>query len=217
MKKVIVCMLAAVSMLFASEYVNAQKVSFGAKAGLNLSTWNVDDYEFKPGFHAGGYANFKFNRMFAIQPEVLYSMEGTQYKFEESNTILGKEYYAKSTSTYTNHKIAVPVMLQFSPISRFTIEAGPQFNFNMFVFIKGEFETNVPGVSNYSRNSDTEAYNVFEFAVAGGVKFDLTNNMSIGARYVYGVTPLFSEVWSDGVISETVKTSNIMISFNYGF
>jgi hypothetical protein len=71
MKKVIVCMLAAVSMLFVSEGAMAQKINFGAKAGLNLSTWNVDDYGFKPGFHAGVYANIKINKMFAIQPEVL--------------------------------------------------------------------------------------------------------------------------------------------------
>ena len=91
-------MLAAVSMLFVSEGAMAQKINFGAKAGLNLSTWNVDDCEFKPGFHAGVYANIKINKMFAIQPEVLYSMEGVRISEDETQTVLGKEYFMKHYS-----------------------------------------------------------------------------------------------------------------------
>ncbi|MBO5963247.1 MAG: outer membrane beta-barrel protein, partial [Bacteroidales bacterium] len=95
MKRLVLCLFAAASMLFATENVNAQKVNFGLKGGLNLSNWSTNDSEMKIGFHAGGYAQIKFNKMFAVQPEVLYSMEGTKTFNETTTTILGKEYYAR--------------------------------------------------------------------------------------------------------------------------
>ena len=79
MKKVMVCLFACLMTLAATECVNAQKVNFGVKAGLNLSTWNYDDASLRPGFHAGGFATVQFSRMFAVQPEVMYSMEGAEW------------------------------------------------------------------------------------------------------------------------------------------
>ena len=122
MKKVMVCLFACLMTLAATECVNAQKVNFGVKAGLNLSTWNYDDASLRPGFHAGGFATVQFSRMFAVQPEVMYSMEGAAWKTESTTTILGTEYYARNKYTATSHKLIVPVMLQISPISMLTVE-----------------------------------------------------------------------------------------------
>ena len=80
MKKVMVCLFACLMTLAATECVNAQKVNFGVKAGLNLSTWSYDDASLRPGFHAGGFATVQFSRMFAVQPEVMYSMEGAAWE-----------------------------------------------------------------------------------------------------------------------------------------
>ncbi len=220
MKRLVLCLFAAASMLFATENVNAQKVNFGLKGGLNLSNWSTNDSEMKIGFHAGGYAQIKFNKMFAVQPEVLYSMEGNKTFNETTTTILGKEYYARYTDNITVNKIAVPVMVQISPISRFTIEVGPQFNFNLAMRGETIFETNAVGETSEetTRKYDNEGFELFELGLAAGLKFDLTNTMSIGARYVYGLTPLIGEItMEDIVVSDAVTTSNIMVSFNFGF
>lgn len=225
MKKMMLCLFAIATMLFATENTNAQKINFGAKAGLNLSTWNQADSQMKIGFHAGGYAQIKFNKMFAIQPEVFYSLEGNKVFREVSNPILGSEVYVRYNSNYNNHRIAVSVMFQFSPISRFTIEVGPQFNFNLGITQYTKLETGIAEeiIDERMRDSSIEG-EVFELGLAAGVKFDLTNNISIGARYVYGLTPILGEVtivdddvFPETVVSEAVKTSNIMVSFNYGF
>lgn len=51
--------LLTVSAVFAMSFMNAQVVQFGAKAGLNISTFNGDvaryDVESKAGFHVGGF------------------------------------------------------------------------------------------------------------------------------------------------------------------
>lgn len=218
MKKVIVCMLAAVSMLFVSEGAMAQKINFGAKAGLNLSTWNVDDYGFKPGFHAGVYANIKINKMFAIQPEVLYSMEGVRFSEDETQTVLGKEYFMNLSATTTTHRLNVPVMFQITPLPLLTIEVGPQFGFNLAMKSREILETNVPGFPEYDETAtvDSEVYNMFELGIAAGLKVNLAGNISLGARYVYGLTPLFGDVY-DGFVEQEYGTSNLMISCSFGF
>ncbi len=57
-------------------------VRFGGVAGFNMSKWGgdfSDDLEttFKPGFHIGGVAEMIINRKWSIQPELLFSLQGT--------------------------------------------------------------------------------------------------------------------------------------------
>ena len=215
MKKVMVCLFACLMTLAATECVNAQKVNFGVKAGLNLSTWNYDDASLRPGFHAGGFATVQFSRMFAVQPEVMYSMEGAAWegKLDAFGFSLAN---AKVTSTV--HKLNVPVMLQFTPISMLTIEAGPQFGFNLAV--SHHIKSNIAGIVETESDVDVdkENYNMFEMGIAAGLKLNLTRNMAIGARYVYGISPIIDEVKvGNSVISDAVHTSNIMVSLNFAF
>lgn len=215
MKKVMVCLFACLMTLAATECVNAQKVNFGVKAGLNLSTWNYDDASLRPGFHAGGFATVQFSRMFAVQPEVMYSMEGAAWegKLDAFGFSLAN---AKVTSTV--HKLNVPVMLQFTPISMLTIEAGPQFGFNLAV--SHHIKSNIAGIVETESDVDVdkENYNMFEMGIAAGLKLNLTRNMAIGARYVYGIIPIFDEgrLFSRQV-TDAVHTSNIMVSLNFAF
>ena len=215
MKKVMVCLFACLMTLAATECVNAQKVNFGVKAGLNLSTWNYDDASLRPGFHAGGFATVQFSRMFAVQPEVMYSMEGSAYEGELY--ALGVSW-ANAKVTSTVHKLNVPVMLQFTPISMLTIEAGPQFGFNLAV--SHHIKSNIAGIVETEKDVDVdkENYNMFEMGIAAGLKLNLTRNMAIGARYVYGISPIFDEgrLFSRQV-TDAVHTSNIMVSLNFAF
>ena len=65
--------------------VQAQKevfVRFGGVAGFNVSKWGGDDFKdlettFRPGFHVGGVAELMLTDNWSIQPELLFSYEGT--------------------------------------------------------------------------------------------------------------------------------------------
>lgn len=220
MKKTIICLVAAVMTLCATTGAKAQKVGFGVKGGLNLSTWTQDDSKWRVGFHVGGFANIKFNKMFAIQPELMYSMEGNAWDSEISTTVLGTEYYAKSKYSVTTHKLIVPVMFQVTPIRELTLEAGPQFGFNLSMKGHLDFETNVIGQKNYEEDLDYDSddYNTFELGLALGARYNIAKNMSVGARYVYGLTPLIDAVKVNGtVVSDAIHTHNVMFSFSYMF
>lgn len=65
--------------------VAAQNNSFGVKAGANLSS-NIlskmdGETSMKAGFEVGGFLKHDFGKYFAIQPELLISMQNSDYKF----------------------------------------------------------------------------------------------------------------------------------------
>ncbi len=220
MKKLMICLVAAAMVFCATESATAQKIGFGVKGGANLSTWSQDDSEVRLGFHAGLYANIKINNMIAIQPEVLYSMEGSTYNVDTDFEILGKEYWTNADYTYAVHKLAVPLMLQISPIKMLTLEVGPQFGFNLGMSGHLKYETNIVGDQNYEKDIDytSDDYNMFELGLAVGAKVNFAGNLSLGARYVYGLMPLMDKVETAGItVSPEVKTHNVMISLSYGF
>lgn len=220
MKKTIICLVAAVMTLCATTGAKAQKVGFGVKGGLNLSTWTQDESKWRVGFHVGGFANIKFNKMFAIQPELMYSMEGNKFSGDLPIPFLGKTYSTKVTKTITTHKLIVPVMFQFTPIRELTLEAGPQFGFNLSMKSHTKYDVNVDGIDipDDDETINSDAYNTFELGLALGARFNIAKNMSVGARYVYGLTPLVDEVKLYGVVvRDAIHTHNVMISFSYGF
>ena len=59
--------------------VTAQDVSFGLKGGLNLATFgrDIEDNEFRNSFHIGAFMQIELFEDFSIQPEIIYSEQGT--------------------------------------------------------------------------------------------------------------------------------------------
>ena len=55
------------------------KVAFGVKVGLNLATFigDVKDASAVTSFHSGAVAEIMLNDKFGVQPELLYSGQGT--------------------------------------------------------------------------------------------------------------------------------------------
>lgn len=68
--------------MIAGSSANAADVSFGFKAGVNISSAaNVPDYweesiDSKAGVTAGAFINFALSKNFSLQPELLYTQKG---------------------------------------------------------------------------------------------------------------------------------------------
>lgn len=205
MKKVFFA-LAAVLML---SLTSQAQVKFGAKAGLNLSRVTENFETMKPGFHGGIYAQINLHPMFSIQPEVLYSMQGGMEKDVVDGFIQTTSY----KRTLTTHNVIVPVMLQFSPVKMITIEAGPQFGFNLGMSRHDEVTTE--GAVNRGNGSDytydSDYYNMFDFGLAAGLKLNVASNVNIYARYNFGLTNMF-----DFEDDETMN-QNLMLGVGFTF
>ncbi|NJK94855.1 MAG: PorT family protein [Bacteroidales bacterium] len=106
--------------------MNLWKVSFGLKAGLNISNLydtkgEEFDSESKLGLAFGGFLSLPLGKYIGFQPEVMYSQKG----FTGTGSVLTVDYEYKRNTDY----IDVPLQLQIKPVPVVTILVGPQYSF----------------------------------------------------------------------------------------
>ena len=116
MKKIILTMAA----VFAVSFANAQDkkggssdMKFGVKAGYLSSnfTGDFDGGDARSSFYIGGLVDFAVSEKFHVQPELLYSMEGSGETEENLDFI------------------RIPVLAKYYVADSFSLQAGPQFGF----------------------------------------------------------------------------------------
>ncbi|OXA71116.1 hypothetical protein B0A67_12660 [Flavobacterium aquidurense] len=164
MKRII---LAAIAVM-AFGFTNAQQTRFGVKGGLNISTvvgGDVDDTKSLVGFHVGGFAEIKVFDKFFIQPELLYSAQGTKV-----DGPLGGD--ADLKLNYLN----IPVLAKYYIVDKFSVEAGPQLGILLSAKAEGQ------DIKDYTRSVDL-GFNI-------GAGYNFTDNLSVGLRYTIGLSPL---------------------------
>ena len=112
MKKILVL---AVFTVLGFMNVNAQKIKFGAKVGLNLSNLRgdyptgIDEHNSKIGFHIGGFAEYEINDKFIIQPELLFSTQGNTYGYKDYYG--GGSYYDGADYNLKLNYLNLPIIL----------------------------------------------------------------------------------------------------------
>lgn len=146
------------------------QIKFGIKVGLNLAnlTGDVEGAKMIPSFHAGALVNFALNETIGVQPEVLFSGQGT------------KGSGGKDVLSYVN----VPLLVQYNHTSGFYAEAGPQIGFL------------ISAKEKLSWRDDFDLKNSFksiDFSGAVGLGFKTSMGLGFGARYNFGLTNLIKE------------------------
>lgn len=224
MKKIIL----TVAALTAFGTASAQDLKFGVKAGLNLANLTSDydgdefgttDNKMKAGFHIGGLVEIKFNEKWALQPEVLYSTQGTNVDVNYFDDEEGSIDY-KTNLSYIN----VPVMVKFYPIPKLFVEAGPQVGFLMSA--KEKYDDDV-FISDDSDEMDDEIdvkdyYKSIDFGFNIGAGYEFTDMIYANLRYNIGLTDIsdmpdeFDDV-DFGVFGDAFKTKNQVLSLSVGF
>jgi len=126
MKKIILTAVA----VFAFGFATAQKAQFGLKGGLNVTNLNNKE-EGAPstssivGINVGCFVDLKISNKFSIQPELLYSTQGSS--FDLLVNVEGNEYDTKNT--FKLSYINLPVLFKYHADKKFSLEAGPQIGF----------------------------------------------------------------------------------------
>ncbi len=91
-------------------------VNLGVKGGLNMyNVHNSDNVQFDQitGYYFGLFGHIHLNSQWAVQPELVYSMQGAE----------------NGGSEYNLDYINVPLMLQYMFDNGFRLQAGPQVGF----------------------------------------------------------------------------------------
>lgn len=150
---------------------NRENVSFGLKAGANISNvWDENQGDFeansKVGFVGGAYMSIPLGKYLGVQPSVVYSQKG----FQEQGQILGSDY----TFTRTTNYIDIPVLFEFKPSPMITLVAGPQYSFLMGK--KDEFTSGTLSATEFERY---ENENIRKNTLGALVGFDVNVNQWI--------------------------------------
>jgi outer membrane phospholipase A len=186
--------------LLVSISVNAQtsKIKFGVKSGMNLSKYTpemylgntrISDYQGKLGFYIGGFTNIKISDKFKIQPELLFSNQGTKRVFEDVslndsnlNTIATGDIEYKINESV----ISLPITLQYFITNKFNFEGGIQLGYiinRKEEITKNPFEQFL-GDNSINNNVD---YDKFDLGFNLGLGYNLLENVRINTRYFLGL------------------------------
>ncbi len=169
MKKVLLSTTALLLIVTASF---AQDVSFGAKAGINVSNQKFKSGsgggsqtgDSKVGLAIGGFAEIGVSENFAVQPELLYSQMGTKDKSSGTTFSVNLDY------------IAIPVLAKYKN-SGFGVYAGPQVGILVSSKYKG-------GGSSVDAKDD---YKSVDFDGVFGAEYTFEPGVVISARYLFGL------------------------------
>lgn len=197
MKRIIFAVtLIAVAGMSAPAWSQAQ-FAIGLKGGLNFANLNAkgsvsDNYDNRTGYHAGVFSLIKI-ASFGIQPEIIFSKQGSEYVIDTENYEANFDY------------INVPIMLKFYLPLGLNLQAGPQFGF----LTAGELKTTATGI-----NSDNakDYYKDSDAALALGAGWDLPFGLTIDARYNIGLSEI-----SDFSLFGEQKNKVFQLSVGYKF
>ncbi|MDR0754720.1 MAG: PorT family protein [Prevotellaceae bacterium] len=205
MKKILLITLVA---LLGMATANAQ-IKFGAKAGVNLATLtDLEDAKFKLGFHVGGFAEFTITDVIAIQPELLFSTQGTTSSFETSYEGVDVNVDQTVNLNYIN----LPILLKVKLAEGLSAEVGPQVG--LLLSAKAKIEGSLLGIG-FSRSENIKSdLTTLDVAAVAGLSYTFAEKFVVGARYNFGLTNLNKENNDD---DSKPKNGVIQISFGYKF
>jgi hypothetical protein len=159
------------------------KVRFGIKAGLNISnmyTKDVQDENMITGFNGGLFLKVPVTPNFAIQPELLYTMKGSELTY--NSFISGK-------ASFSLNYVEMPVLAVINLTKIVNIYGGVYIANLTSVVVKNKSNVDLFNFENELKKSDFEMY---DWGLVGGAGLDF-NRVSLGVRYEYGMKPVGKE------------------------
>ncbi|PHS07965.1 MAG: hypothetical protein COA88_07585 [Kordia sp.] len=183
MKKLLLSALVVCAFVFTT---NAQEVTFGAKAGLNMANLvgDVEDNSMLIGAHVGGMVEISFSDKFAVQPELLFSIQGT------------KDDDASFNLNYIN----VPVMAKYFVTEEISIEAGPQVGLLMSAKYDGE--------------DANDGLSTIDFGLNFGAGYKMESGLNFALRYNLGLSNVYDFEGFDDKAANAVMQVSVGYFFN---
>lgn len=187
------------SLIIFISHSSFSQVDLSVKGGLNYTNIIVSNptssegENFKIGFHLGISSEFEITEKIYITSELLYSLKG--FKPEG-----GSGSNAKVNFNYINS----PVLLGYNLSKRINVHLGPEFGYLFSAKFRGD--SNTADINDFYNNN-------FDFGVAVGLGFSITEKLSSQFRYVHGLT----SVVKDAVFTDDGKNVAEVKYYNRAF
>jgi hypothetical protein len=211
MKKTVKAMLigAVAIMLLLPSLSLAKGITAGFKIGVNYADLFGEEarameellgteLKSKWGLCAGGFIQFNISKVFAIQPEFLYTMKGARMEEE----ILGETVKVAFNLSYLEVPVLVKLMIPTPGGVKPSLFVGPSISFKLDAKLK----TEALGDTTEVDLSDDMENTGFGLIFGGGLDF---GKLSFDLRYNLGLTSIsiYDEEIKNGVISLKVGFS----------
>lgn len=189
MKKTRILLLALFVVGASASAFSQAQFSLGIKGGLNFASIDAsslsETYDSRTGYHFGAFGQLKFTK-FAIQPELLFSQQGTKVK------VNGDDF--ESNFSYVN----IPILLKLYTVAGINIQAGPQFGFLA------------------SEDWDDRDFKSSDFSVAMGIGWDLPFGLTVDARYNLGISDINDTASAEEIKNKVWQVSLGYKLFKFG-
>jgi len=188
-------------------------ISFGIKGGINFA--DFFRYKFPSGtepgmdwsisFHSGVTMNIPLQKMFSLQPELLYTGAGSK--------LIVTKMIGSTSSVYhyeqRYHYISLPFLLQHKNDHGFLIETGP-----VPAYLLNAKQIDPTG----TKTNDKNNFNKFDLSWAFGIGYASQKNWGVGIRYNYGLTSVLpKENKSNFPTGSRLQNSVVQIGINWYF
>lgn len=192
---VIICLI-----LGTAQFAHSQaQFAIGIKAGPNFASIDTksspgENYKNRAGFHGGAFVLVKAGKI-GIQPEVIFSQQGSKVEIDSKNF--------QSNFSYIN----IPIILKLYTVAGINIQAGPQFGFitNAEAPVQDQIGTSVKDVKDRMKSSD--------FTLGLGLGWDLPFGLTLDARYNLGLSKIYDKAPSTP--TEDAKNQVFQVSLGY--
>ena len=185
----------------------SQEFRMGAKAGINIASLGGDSYYgglgslgSRTSFHIGGLVEIPLMGKFSLQPELLYSSEGSDWSFGSLGDNTKLDY------------IRVPLLAKFYIIEGLSAEAGPVFG--VLVNAEGTY---------YNEDDDLvsgdakDIYKTFDAQFGIGVSYRLNMGVFFSLRYNKGLLNVNEEYTVFNYTYNTGKNQSNVFQISAGY
>lgn len=192
----------------------AVKTRFGIKAGVNSVTLSAKEFTTtaapqttrKTSWHAGAFVNVPIGGSFKLQPELVYSSQGSKMHETVTSTGGSRNFNYEEDLDYLN----LPVMVQLQTPGGFVVETGPQFSYLLRATQKGTSPISTTDKTDIKENRDH-----FDLAWGVGVGYLSRIGLGVSARYNYGIRNIMHEENSANI--GELRNRVLQFSLNYQF
>jgi hypothetical protein len=209
-----------VLVLLAAGQVQAQNdnpgPSFGIKGGLNLANLfvnnndNIEDNNWKVGYHAGLFVKAPLTNFLSIQPEVLYSTAGAKLTYGGSGLAQTLGINPGEVRFNLNY-VQVPLLFLVN-VGAFNVHAGPYASYLLNANVKNLQDSDPFNAATLVELNEDDFQRV-DYGLAAGLGFDL-KNAKMGLRYNYG----FQQIGGGGIAGRlTGNARNAVAQVYVGF
>lgn len=195
MKKIITTFI--VTLLAFGAYA---QIGAGIKAGANFADQDIEgiNTESTTGYHFGAFFTFDISENFELQPEILFSKQGSELTLSSLTREVDYSY------------LTIPVLVKLKIMRFINLHAGPQFN----ILFDAEFEE----AGTLVREEITDQINTLDFALAFGGGVNLPKGFLLGLRYVVSVSDINDNyIPASLTVAPEIKNHTLQLYLGYRF